>query len=170
MVLRSLLITSMSEVHQDTIIQYITDTFPGAEVVRPDDGPGAGDTFFYAAAQRDVDPAQRLPFATVVTKDYAGWDESSHLNRADVFRVNIGVSRETFIRLFHHPPTADATATAGHDFAALDRLMPHPTYAPQGWICVLKPSAKTFDALKSLLAEAYTLVTARHAAKRGTGP
>ena len=44
---------------QDAIIQYITDTFAGVEVLRPDDGPGAGDTFFFTAAQRDIDPTRR---------------------------------------------------------------------------------------------------------------
>ncbi len=51
---------------QDAIIQYITDTFAGVEVLRPDDGSGAGDTFFFTAAQRNVDPARRQPFATIV--------------------------------------------------------------------------------------------------------
>jgi hypothetical protein len=51
---------------QETIIQYITDTFAGVEVLRPTDGPGAGDTFFFTASQRDVDPTRRMPFATIV--------------------------------------------------------------------------------------------------------
>jgi hypothetical protein len=50
---------------QDAIIQYITDTFAGIEVLRPGDGPGAGDTFFFTASQRDVDPTRRQPFATM---------------------------------------------------------------------------------------------------------
>ena len=150
---------------QEAIVQYVTDTFPGVEVLRPDDGPGAGDTFFYAAAQRDVDPSRRLPFATIVTKDYTDWDEASRLDRPGVFRLNIGVDRDTFVALFHHPPTAEATSGAGYDFAALDCLMPHPTYAPQSWVCVLSPSPATFKSIRPLLAEAYELTTARHTAR-----
>ena len=147
---------------QHAIIRYVEHTFPGTEVLRPAGGPGAGDTFFYAAAQRDADPAHRLPFATLVAKDYPGWDESSQLDRPDAFRLNVGVGRDTFIRLFSHPPTAEAVQSASYDFSALDRLMPHPTYAPQGWICILNPSETSFETLKPLLAEAHALVTARH--------
>ena len=51
---------------QEAIIQYITDTFTGVEVLRPTDGPGAGDTFFFYDPQRNIDPAHRLPFATAL--------------------------------------------------------------------------------------------------------
>jgi len=58
---------------QDAIIHYVMDTFPGVEVVRPSDGLGAGDTFFYDP-QHNFDPRRRLPFATIVTKDYRDFD------------------------------------------------------------------------------------------------
>jgi hypothetical protein len=135
-------------VDQDAIIQYVMDTFAGIEVARPTDGPGAGDTFF-------MYPERRLPFATIVTKDYGDFDNASQLNRPDVFRLNIGVSKATFRTLFGENTT--------YDFAALDTLMPHPVYAPQSWVCVLNPSRQTFEAtLKPLLAEAYSR-TARDA-------
>jgi hypothetical protein len=153
-------------VDEDAIIQYVSNTLSGVEVLRPSDGPGAGDTFFFYDPERNIDPAHRLPFATIVTKDYAGWDEASKLNRPDVFRLNIGVSRETFVALFDHPPSEESIKHADYDFAALDRLMPHPTYGRQSWVCVLNPSAATFDAAKSLLTEAYAIVAARHAARQ----
>ena len=148
---------------QDAIIQYITDTFAGVEVQRPTDGPGAGDTFFFYDPERNIDPQRRLPFATIVVKDYGDFDNASNLNRADVFRLNIGVSRDTFRALFGCPPGEETATVTGHDFAALDRLMPHPVYAPQSWLCVLNPSRETFEAVKPLLAEAYAIVAARHA-------
>jgi hypothetical protein len=83
-----------------------------------------------------------------------------------VFRLNIGVGRDTFRALFGHPPGEDSTGSAGYDFAALDRLMPHPAYAPQSWVCVLNPSPGTFDAVKPLLAEAHARAAARHARRR----
>src|SRR5215472_4040127 len=100
---------------QDTIIQYLDDTFTDLEILRPDDGPGAGDTFIFYDPQRDTDPTHRLPFATIVTKDYKGFDESSQLDRPDVFRLNIGVSRDTFQKLFAHLPTEENTES--YDFA-----------------------------------------------------
>jgi hypothetical protein len=42
-----------------------------------------------------------------------------------------------------------------HDFTALNRLLPHPVYAPQSWVCVLNPDEDTFKTVQSLLAEAY---------------
>jgi hypothetical protein len=61
--------------------------------------------------------------------------------------LNIGLSRETFRRLF--------PADAPHDYAVLDVLMPHPVYAVQSWVSVLNPSEATFETLKPLLAEAH---------------
>ena len=79
-----------------------------------------------------------------------------------MFRLNIGLSRETFQALFGHPPGGQPDPGAGYDFAALDRLMPHPVYAPQSWVCVLNPSAETFEAVRPLLAEAYERAVRRH--------
>lgn len=148
-------------VDQDAIIQYVTDTFTGVEVVRPTDGRGAGDTFFFYDPLRNLDPKRRFPFATIVTKDYGNFDEASNLNRPDVFRLNIGVSRDTFRALFGHPPSEDSNKGTDYDFAALDRLMPHPAYASQWWVCVLNLSPETFEAVKPLLAEAYSKVAER---------
>jgi hypothetical protein len=156
----------MDQVDQDAIIQYITDTFTGLDILRPTDGPGAGDTFFFYDPQHDLDPAHRLPFATIVTKDYGEFDNTSQLNRLGVFRLNIGVSRDTFRTLFGYAPGEERTTSAAYDFAALDRLMPHPVYAPQSWVCVLNPSAQTFEAIKPLLTDAYARVVTRHAGRQ----
>jgi hypothetical protein len=127
-------------VDQDGIVQYVKQTFANVEVAQPADGPGAGDTFFML-------PGKKMPFATIVTKDYGEFDNLSKLDRPDVFRLNIGVSRQTFHTLFDSETAAD--------FSALDRLMPHPVYASQWWLCVLNPSQETFEHLKPLLAEAH---------------
>jgi hypothetical protein len=149
---------------QETIIQYITDTFTGVEIQRPADGPGAGDTFIFYDPQHDTDPSRRLPFATIVTKDYQNFDTSSQLDRPNVFRLNIGVSRDTFQALFGHLPTEDGTET--YDFAAFDRVMPHPAYGRQSWVCILNPTPETFETVKPLLAEAYSRAAGQYARKR----
>ncbi|WIG59720.1 MAG: hypothetical protein OJF49_002467 [Ktedonobacterales bacterium] len=151
---------------QDAIIAYVVATFADIEVLRPTDGPGAGDSFFYYDPQHDLDPTRQFPFATIVTKDYGDFDNTSQLNRPDVFRLNIGVSRDTFRALFGSAPGEERAESAGYDFAALDRLMPHPVYAPQLFVCVLNPGQETWEAVKPLLAEAYSMAAARHARKQ----
>ena len=152
---------------QDTILQYITETFTGLDILRPSDGPGAGDIFIYYDPERNIDPSRRLPFATIVTKDYGDFDNTSQLNRPEVFRLNIGVSRDTFRALFGYAPGEEAPASVAYDFAALDTVMPHPVYAPQSWVCVLNPSPATFfEAVRPLLADAYTRAAAQHASRQ----
>jgi hypothetical protein len=49
------------------------------------------------------------------------------------------------------------------DYAAYDRILPHPVYAKQLWISILNPSDATFrDVVLPLIAEAHhRLVAAR---------
>ena len=72
--------------------------------------------------------------------------------------MNLGVSTGTYRSRFGEVPGRPAkgeTVATSHDLAVLDELLPHPTYAWAGWICVLSPSAGTFEGLKPLLDEAY---------------
>jgi hypothetical protein len=97
-------------------------------------------------------------FATIVTTDEHDEGSPSDLARPGVFRLNIGVGRETFERL--------VGAMEAPDYAALDRLLPHPVYAKQLWISILNPSDATFrDVVLPLIAEAHdrlARVAARH--------
>jgi Family of unknown function (DUF6194) len=78
-----------------------------------------------------------------------------------------GVSKQTYRSLFGPQPPVPGSAgvvNTGHDFTALDQILPHPVYAPQSWVCVLSPSDATFQAtVRPLLAEAYDLAVSRHA-------
>lgn len=156
-----------------SITRYITDTFAGVDVIRPeaDGGPAIawGDTFFIYDPDRNLEPSRKFPFATIVTKDYGEFDRASNLDRPWVFRLNIGIGKDTFISLFGPRPSRPGSPSrvdTGHDFAALDRLMPHPIYAAQSWVCVLNPSDATFQAVRPLIAEAYGLVVERYARAR----
>src|SRR5271156_5576764 len=136
------------------ITRYISDTFSGVEVQvasREDGSPEIawGDTFFFYAPGGDLPADHKFPFATIVTKDYGEFDCASNLNRPEVFRLNIGVSKQTFADLFGVAKPVD------YDFTALDKLMPHPVYGKMYWVCVLNPSATTFEAVRPVLAEAY---------------
>ncbi|MEO7913419.1 MAG: DUF6194 family protein [Roseiflexaceae bacterium] len=140
------------------IIRYITNTFDGVNLDTAD-----GDSFF------SCDPERKFPFATLVTKDNA-YDSVSNLDRPAVFRLNIGLTKATYHRLFGAQPAraAEDTRDTGYDFTALDQLLPHPVYGRMYWACVLNPSAATFQAVQPLLAEAHELVVSRHA-KHATG-
>jgi hypothetical protein len=127
------------------ITDFITNTFAGVETTTT-----LGYTFFFYGADR------MLPFATIATADNAG-DRASNLDRPGVFRLNIGVSKQNFAALF-----GTATVDSGaYDFTALDTIMPHPDYAAQSWICVLNPSALTFEKLRPLFGEAYDMAVKR---------
>lgn len=127
------------------IAQYILDTFPDVETTE-----NFGYKFFFYGAER------MLPFATLIAADNA-YDRASDLNRPGVYRLNIGVSRETFRALFG----SDKPDVSQYDFTTLDRIMPHPDYAPQNWICVLSPTRATLEKVKEFLEEAYEIARAR---------
>lgn len=96
---------------------------------------------------------------TVKEKDGAN-DRGSNLDRAGVYRVNLGLRKTTFFRLFGDlpsRPSAGRTVEMSCNFAALNVLLPHPVYAWMGWACVLNPSEQTFEELKPLIGEAYQL-------------
>jgi len=152
-------------VDQDAIRKHIADTYPGVDVDVAAQGDGSpevawGDTFFIYDPDRNLEGSRRFPFATIVTKDYENWDSASDLNRPDVFRLNIGVSKKTYLSLF------GKDVEGSHDFTALDRLLPHPVYGKNHWVCVLNPSASTFASLRPLLDEAYAIVAGRRTRKR----
>jgi hypothetical protein len=120
-----------------------------------------GDSFFYydpdgTAADR------RMPFATIVTKDYDGFDTASDLDRPDVFRLNIAVGRTRFEELLGYPPAAHAERSAGLDHTVVDQLIPHPVYASQGWVAILNPGEATAELARTLLAEARDRAAQRH--------
>lgn len=128
---------------EDDITQHLIDTLGGGHFEVADDN-----TFFFHGADN------KFPFATIVTKDN-DFDSASNLNRPGVFRLNVGVGKESFRALFGAQPSADI------DYTALDRLMPHPVYARMYWVSVINPSAATFETVKPLLAEARNLLVAR---------
>ena len=146
------------QVDEAGIRRFVSDTYPGVDVQIASAENGApeiawGDTFFIYDPNRDLEGTRRFPFATIVTQDYGEFDNLSNLNRPGVFRLNIGVSKETFRSLF--PDQAE------HDFTALDTLMPHPVYGPNHFICVLNPSDPTFESIKPFLTEAYQIAVRR---------
>src|SRR5262249_20631166 len=138
------------------------ETFAGIDVAT-----GAGNSFFIYDSERNLAPQQRWPFATLVTNDE--YDSFSNLNRPGVFRLNIGVSKATFRDMFPELVKDSKKVDVQqdeYDFTALDRWMPHPVYGKMYWVCVLNPSAATFETVKRHLGEAYEM-SVRKVAKAG---
>ena len=136
---------------QESIKRYITSALDGVEVVSAD-----GNDFFFYGSQR------MMPFATIVANDL--YDKASDLGRAGVFRLNVGVGKETYRELLGAQPKGPGpggVVETGDDFTALDRIMPHPVYGHLSWVCVLNPSEVTFERVKGLLAEAHGIAARR---------
>ena len=127
--------------NESSITNYITQTFPYVETTT-----NLGYTFFFYREERIH------AFVTIASTGNE-YEQVSRLDRAGVYRLNIGVSRETFKYMFG----ADKINVSDYDFTALDALLPHPDYSAQFFICVLAPSEETFEKVHPLLAEAYEI-------------
>lgn len=134
------------------IENYITSKYEG---VVPKSTWGET-SFFY-------NPNKLLPngiyFCTVKEKD-GNNDKSSNLDRDNVFRFSIGISKQSFDILFNikfKRPLKGKIIESNFDFEALDILTPHPIYGWMNWICILNPSLKCFDNIKHFLDESYKL-------------
>ena len=132
--------------NESSIVDDIMKTFSEVETTT-----AFGYTFFFYRSER------KLPFATLISSDQ-DYDRISNLDRPGVFRLNIGISKQTFQSLFG---TAKVDVNS-YDFTALDVLMPHPEYAKQHFICVLSPSEATFERIRLLLAESYDIAVRRY--------
>jgi hypothetical protein len=134
-------------IDEQFITSYITDTFEhvGTTV-------NLGYTFFF---YRDD---HIHAFATIASTG-SEYEKISNLDRPGVYRLNIGLSRETFQEMFGK----GRIDTSVYDFTALDMIMPHPDYSTQHFICVLSPGQATFDEkIRPMLAEAYDVAMKRY--------
>ena len=136
----------------EAITRTILETWPDTDMVS-----ALGASFF------SLDPEKHFPnFATIVTTDEHDEGSPSNLARAGVFRLNIGVGRETFERIVE--------SGGEPDYATLDRFFPHPVYAKQLWISILNPSDDTFRGeIIPLLTEAHDRLAAARARHAGEG-
>jgi hypothetical protein len=139
--------------------RYIDETFDGITVAE-----NSGDTFFIYDPGGDLPPERQLPFATVVTGDR--YDSVSGLDRPGAYRLNIGVTKATYLARFGAPPTrrdANGVLDTGFDHAAVDTLTPHPIYASQYWVSVVNPGVATLGTVRELLAEAHAFAARKYA-------
>ena len=107
-----------------------------------------GYSFFF------VGDDHRLSFVTIANSDNE-FDNVSNLNREGVFRVNIGVSKETFTNMI-------AKSSSEHvDYSVLNVFLPHPDYAQQNFVCILNPSGENVETTKKLIVEAHSIAAIR---------
>jgi uncharacterized protein DUF6194 len=129
----------------DAMLRLLRDAFPDAVVATLD-----------SAAFFSLDEKHWPNFATVVWTDEHDEGAPSNLAREGVYRVNVGVDRETFKRL--------VGSMTDPDYAAFDRFLPHPVYARQRWISILNPSHLTVrETLMPLIADGHRRLAARKA-------
>ena len=114
-------------------------------------------------------PDNRLPkgiyVLTFKEKDGPN-DSASALDRGGRYRLNLGLSPQSFRNWFGPPPPrprAGSIVATGHDFTTENTVMPHPVYGWMGWIGVINPSAETFERLKPVIAESIILAEKKFA-------
>ena len=96
-------------------------------------------------------------------------DKGSDLDRPGIYRVNLGVRRNTFIKMFGtvpKRPEAGRIVEMEYNFSAVDEILPHPVYAWMRWLCVLNPSEDTFEILKPYIQEAYEYAKEKFAKRK----
>jgi uncharacterized protein DUF6194 len=141
--------------------RYICHAGDGVEVAE-----SRGGMFFTYDPDGDLPQDRWLPFATIVTDD--SFDSVSNLSRPDAYRLNLGLTKATYTAMFGAAPTErdeHGVLTTGFDYTAVDRVMPHPMYASQYWVCVVNPTT-TLDQLRPLVVEAYEFAVRKHANHR----
>lgn len=123
--------------------------FDGVLVMEAD-----GDSYFIVDPQRDLPDNRKIPFATVITGDRH--DTASDLDRDEAtFRLNLGLTKATYGELFGDQGVVD-------DHTQVDRLLPHPIYGGQHWVCVVNPGPRTGARIRPLLEEAYAFALRKH--------
>jgi hypothetical protein len=106
-------------------------------------------------------------FCTLKNKDGEN-DKASHLYRADVFRMNFGISKKTFVSIFNtipKRPIKGGVIEGDYDFQSTDALTPHPIYGWMAWVSILNPSTTSFKDLKALIDESYALCIQKYKKK-----
>ena len=149
----------------EQILSAVRD-LDGALVLAPQAGSefpeiAWGDAFFYYAPDGQV-PRNVQPYGTIVTKDHPD-DTASRLDENGRWRVNIHVDRSTFRRLTGEVPRH---LTRARDFAATDRISPHPVYGALGWVAIVNPGERTMSTAIELLRDAHEAARLRFERRR----
>ncbi|WP_287804241.1 DUF6194 family protein [Diaphorobacter sp.] len=108
-----------------------------------------GDTFFYV--RDNSGEPKKMPFTTIVTKDYTGFDSESNLNRGSLYRLNIEIGKDKFEDLFGFKTNEFEDNRSRFNFSSLNQLFPHPLYGSNGWVSIINPDADSAAKVNNLL-------------------
>ena len=119
---RGMTTTDRSGPEPEAIVTYITETWPETDVVQ------AMNAWFFS-----LDPEKHWPnYATLVTTDEH--DEASNLSD----RASSGSTWASTGRRSSGWPKRPRSPTTRRS----TRVLPHPVYAAQRWICIVNPSER----------------------------
>lgn len=145
----------------DEILQYCLENLKGTVLIESWGEKG----IFY---NPDSKLKRGIYVLTVKEKDGEN-DKSSDLNRENIYRVNLGIHKETFIEMFGalpKRPEKGGIVDMPYDFTEINNIIPHPVYAWMGWICVLNPTEMIFEKLKPFIQEAYKYAREKYEKKK----
>lgn len=134
------------------IEKYILSLSPHIEVHQT-----WGETAFFF--NRDSILPKGVYFATIKQKDGKN-DSASNLDREGVFRLNVGLGKEEYVKLYGATPkrpSAGGVVDVPNDFTSLNCLFPHPVYAWMGWVSILNPSKEFISKNESIFLGALNL-------------
>lgn len=149
----------------EKIIENIVGSFDG---VVPKSSWGETSLFY--------NPGKVLPngvyFCTIKEKNGDN-DKSSKLDRSGVFRLSVGINKESYETLFGEKPKSPAKGciiNTKHDFTAVNELMPHPIYGWMSWVQILNPTETVFSELLPLIKGAHSSAVLKFNKKLLTRP
>ena len=134
----------------DEILQYCLDTLEETVLVNSWGERG----IFYNPENK----LKRGIYVLTIKEKDGDNDKGSNLDRDGVYRVNIGLRKTTFQKMYGYIPARPAAGEIVDmdcDFTATDTILPHPVYAWMSWISILNPSIDTFQRLQTLIRESY---------------
>lgn len=143
------------------VLQYCLDNLPDTVLVKSWGESG----IFY----NPNNSLKRGIYVMTVKEKDGDNDKGSNLDRENIYRINIGVCKSTFINMFGTipaRPTKGGIVDMPFDFTQTNKILPHPVYAWMSWVCVLNPSDATFEELKPLIQEAYEYATEKYSKRK----
>lgn len=145
----------------NNVLQYCLDNLPDTVLVKSWGESG----IFY----NPNNSLKRGIYVMTVKEKDGDNDKGSNLDRENIYRINIGVCKSTFINMFGTipaRPTKGGIVDMPFDFTQTNKILPHPVYAWMSWVCVLNPSDATFEELKPLIQEAYEYATEKYSKRK----
>ncbi|HBI0890800.1 TPA: hypothetical protein I2Z89_RS13800 [Staphylococcus aureus] len=106
-----------------------------------------GYSFFFVGNEH------KLPFVSFADSDNE-YDNVSNLDRNEIFRINIGVSKDSFNNLVNNQ-------TNNIDYTITNTFLPHPHYSSQNYICILNPKNENIQKTKEFIKEAHLIASKR---------